>query len=172
MSKMIQHMKSESSAVKGAQEVHYSNLLPCSSHTQLMKASTWQRKHLNEAVHIFHSSVWKQHHFKANSLHILTEALHTRVTSVSLVFICLNNRYLVLLDLRMCQSYFCSSHLSGITRSRCQTAYFYSNRDQTFLAFPTYETKMETILYFYHFNAKSKLFLQFFLPRVAYFCSF
>lgn len=57
MSRGIRHIESESSTVKATLEVHYSNTLSCSCHRQAMKALTWQRKHLNEIVHIFHSSV-------------------------------------------------------------------------------------------------------------------
>lgn len=84
MSRTIQHSKSETSTVKATLEVHYSNLLPYSCQRQAMKALTWQGKQLNEAVHIFHSSVWNLCHFKANSQHRLlrlaqpvSEALHT-----------------------------------------------------------------------------------------------
>lgn len=61
---MIHHIRSETSTVKATLEVHYWDLLPCSCHRQAAKAWAWQRKHLNEVVHIFHCSVWKRWRFK------------------------------------------------------------------------------------------------------------
>lgn len=112
MSRGIRHIESETSTVKATLGVHYSNTHSCSScHRQAMKALTWQRKHLNEIVHIFHSSVWKWCHFKANSQHrLLRPALlqcmkHYTLTCVSLTFICLDNVHIwSLWTLRTCQS--------------------------------------------------------------------
>lgn len=89
MSRMIQHTKSESGKVKATLKVHYSNLLLCSGHRQAMKALTWQRKQLNEAVHIFHSSVWKGCKFTAQTPET---ALLTHFTLRLLTFILLDRR--------------------------------------------------------------------------------
>ncbi len=78
MSRTIHHIKSETSFVKGTLEVYCSDLFPCSCHEQAMKALAWQRKHLNEVVHIFHCSVWKRCRFKVSSSQHRLLRLHSQ----------------------------------------------------------------------------------------------
>ncbi len=92
MSGMIHHITRESKTVKTTLEAHYSDLLLCSCHRQAMKALSWQRKQLNEVVHIFHCCVWKRRSFKfttqtPQSAQPVCYTVHTeKVTSVALTF--------------------------------------------------------------------------------------
>lgn len=81
MSGMIHQRKSKTSAVEATLDIHYSDSLPCSCHIRAMKALTWQRTHLNEAVHIFHRSVWKCCRFELTAQTPVTAAPGLRGTS-------------------------------------------------------------------------------------------
>lgn len=129
MSRTIHHITSETSSVKATLEVHYSDLLPCSCHRQTMKALTWQRKHLNEVVHIFHCCLEAvplqgfkfTAHTPQTALPVCKATLHTDFCLLDLLPL-RQQTHLVHLDLRT--SHFCCLFIcQGIKMFDCLSVY-------------------------------------------------